>query len=348
MFFRAVSAVKRESSRSGGAATRFRWQRVALAGCALFATLSAPVFAQPAGRRITLIVPAAAGGSTDVIARVVGDHMSRTLGDTVTIENVPGGGTTLGSERVASASPDGSTVLINQLALLAAPSLLLNLRYDTRIAFSSVGLINTGPTVVVARKNLASSPADSIAWLRANGDKTNIGHGGLGTSGHLCGLILARALGIKPTFVAYRGGAPAMNDLMVETIDILCDQSANAIPQIEAGTVRGVLVASGSRLANIPDVPNGAELGLPELDLAVWHGLYVPRATPRSVVERLNAALQAALREPAVLDRFRQLGTVPFAESLRSPEAHDALFQAELARVGRLLSEIGIKPQSPQ
>ena len=292
------------------------WMRSAARSVCLLATcgwlgvgLTTPAAAQPANARVTMIVPASAGGSTDVIARLLGEHMARTLDRIVLIENVSGGATTLASARTATAAPDGTTVLIAQLPLLAAPFLFTGLSFDTQTAFAPVGLINTGYTVLMASKRLAQTPAEVVGWLRVNGTSANIGHGGIGSSGHFCALLLARALGIRPTFVAYRGGSPAMNDLAGGTLDLVCDQSTNAVPQVQAGVVRGILVAGPARLASIPETPTSAELGLPDVSLGVWHGMYVARATPRAIVDRLNAALGAALADAAIVARFDQLGT---------------------------------------
>ncbi|WP_431272422.1 tripartite tricarboxylate transporter substrate-binding protein [Dankookia sp. P2] len=206
---------------------------------ALASILAPPAGAQPANPRLTMIVPASAGGSTDVIARVLGEHMARTLERSVVIENVSGGATTVASARTASSAPDGTTLLVAQLPLLAAPFLFTGLPYDTRTAFAPVGLINAGYTVLMARKGLAPSPAAAVDWLRTKGERANIGHGGIGSSGHFCALLLARALGIRPALVGYRGGGPAMSDLVGGTLDLVCDQSTNAVPQVQAGAVQG-------------------------------------------------------------------------------------------------------------
>jgi tripartite-type tricarboxylate transporter receptor subunit TctC len=321
---------------------------IALAACcAVLASIcAAPAAAQSANRRVTFVVPAAAGGSTDVIARVLAEHMARTLAQTVVVENVSGGQATVGPARTAVSAPDGTTVLIAQLPLISAPFLFTGLRYDVQTAFAPVGLINAGYTVLMARKGLAASPAEAISRLRENGNAANLGNGGIGSSGHFCEMLLARSLGIRPTFVAYRGGALAMNDLIGGTLDAVCDQSTNAVPQILAGAVQGVMVAGPARIATIPDVPTSAELGLPEVNLAVWHGMYVARATPRGIVEQWHTAPRAALAEPAVVARFSQLGTTVFPENERTPEAHEARFQEEYQRLGRLLSAMGVTPQT--
>ena len=318
--------------------------RVMLACLALL--LAVPASAQQSARRAVFIVPAAAGGSTDIIARVLAEHMARTMGQSIVVENVSGGGTTIASTRTAASTPDGTTVLIAQLPLLASPFLFTGLRYDTQTAFAPVGLINAGYTVLMARKNLGNNPAEVIAWMRANGDKANMGNGGIGSSGHFCEMLLARALNIRPTLVAYRGGALAMNDLIGGTLDLVCDQSTAAVPQVQSGQVRGVLVAGPNRIASIPDVPTAAEAGVPEANIAVWHGMYVVRGTPAEIIERLNTALRAALADPAIIARFEQLGTSVFPESERSPAAHEKMFQAEYQKLGQLLSAMGVKPQN--
>jgi tripartite-type tricarboxylate transporter receptor subunit TctC len=330
-----------QAARHGGRHLGTRYFGAALLASALW---FGPSHAQQP-RQITLVVPFAAGGSTDVIARLVGEYMSRSLGQSIIVENVGGAGGTIASERVANSAPDGNTIMINQLALLAAPSLVPNLRFDTKTAFAPVGLVNTGPTVIIAKTTLqATSPKDIIAWTRANGEKVTFGHGGLGTSGHICGLLLAKAMGVSPNFVPYRGGAPAMNDLMGGSLDLVCDQSTNTIPQISAGTVRGVAVTGASRIDVIKDVPTTAELGLPDVNLAVWHGLYVAKGTPPEIVERLNAALQTALAEPAVVARFAQLGSAPYPKAEQTIAAHKALFDREYTRLETLLREAGVRP----
>ena len=323
-------------------------RRAALLAAALAALFSVGAAAQPAGRRVTLVVPYATGGGTDIIARLLADHMSRTLQQGIVVENVSGASGSVGSARVANAAPDGTTVLINQLPLVAGPFLVASLPYDTQAAFAPVGLVNVGYPVLAARRGLARSPADAIAWLRANGNQANIGHGGFGGSGHFCELLLVRALEVRPTLVSYRGGGPAMNDVLAGTLDMLCDQSTAVVPQILAGAVQGVLVAGPARIASIPDVPTATELGLPAVNLAVWHGLYVPRETPRPIVERLNAALGAALSDPAIIERFAQMGTAAYPANQRTPEAHEALFRAEYDRLGQLLTAMGITPQTVQ
>jgi tripartite-type tricarboxylate transporter receptor subunit TctC len=191
----------------------------------LIAALSPQAYAQSTPKTVTLVVPFAAGGGTDTVARLIGERMSRTLGQTVIVENVVGGGSTLANDRVARSAPDGSTVLINHVALLAAPSLFINLRYDTKKAFEPVGLVNNAPMVLIGRKSIpGTGPKDYVDWIKAQGDKANFAHGGLGTNSHLCAVMMGNVLGFKPTVVAYRGSAPAISDLLAGQIDLLWDQ----------------------------------------------------------------------------------------------------------------------------
>ena len=319
--------------------------RLALIGCGLLpAALSTQLHAQSTPKTVTLVVPYAAGGGTDTVARLIGERMSGALGQTVIIENVVGGGSTLANDRVARSAPDGSTVLINHVALLAAPSLFTNLRYDTKTAFEPVGLVNNAPMVLVGRKSIpGAEPKDFVAWIKAQGDKANFAHGGVGTNSHLCAVMMGNVLGFKPTVVAYRGSGPAIGDLLAGQIDLLWDQVTNALPQIQAGTLHGIAITSSKRLEQLKDVPTTAELGMPEVSYTMWHGLYVVKGTPRETIGALNAALRKALSDPVLLEKLTQLGTLPFPDSELTPEAHARLFVADLPRVAKLVESSGIK-----
>ena len=312
---------------------------------ALFVAVCIPqAQAQSISRTVTIVVPYAAGGGTDVVARLIAEAMSRTLGQTVLIENVTGAGGTIANERVARSTPDGSTVLINHVALLAAPSLFNNLRYDTQTAFEPVGLVNNAPMLLVGRKSIpGTSPKDYVAWIKAQGAKANFAHGGVGTNSHLCAVMMGNVLGFKPTVVAYRGSAPAITDLLAGQIDLLWDQVTNAITQVQSGGLHGIAITSSERLEQLKDVPTTAELGMPEVSYTMWHGLYVAKGTPRAAVTALNAALRKALADPGVAAKLKQLGTLPFPDAEMTPEAHARLFASDLPRVAKLVESSGIK-----
>ena len=320
-------------------------KRAALAAL-LSLGLSAPALAQSFPTKpITVIVSFAAGGPSDVIARLLGEQMSKTLGQPVVVENVAGAGSTAGAKRVAAAEPDGHTILIHHLALAAAPALYANLGYDTKTAFAPIGVVNTGPMVIASK--LALPPTDAKAffsYVKENAEKLTIAHAGVGSNAHLCAVLMSQQLGAKLNQVAYRGTGPAMNDLVGGQIDILCDQSTSAIPQIQGKSIRAYAVTSAQRLDVLPDVPTMAEAGA-KLDMTIWHGLYAPKGTPAPVLDKLNTALRAALKEPAVVEKFKAFGTSTFPESEWTREAHAKLFAAEVDKWATSLAAAGVKPQ---
>jgi len=325
-------------------------RRVAWLAAGLLSAMGAgPADAQAIARQVTLVVPYSAGGGTDTVARLIGNQMSRTLGQPVVIENVVGADGTRANERVARSEPNGTTVLINHVALLAAPSMFTNLRYDTEKDFEPVGLVNNAPMLLVGRKTIpGQGPKDYVGWIKEQGVKANFAHGGIGTNSHLCGVMMGNALGFKPTFVAYRGSNPAINDLLAGQVDLLWDQVTNAIQQVQSGMLHGIAITSTARLDELKDVPTTAELGMPEINYTMWHGLYVARGTPKEIIAALNDAMRKAVTDPDVVAKFKQLGTVPFPEKDLSPEAHARLFAADLPRVAKLVEASGAKPSEAQ
>lgn len=309
-------------------------------------------FASPASAQafptkpVSLIVPFAAGGPSDVIARLLGDHIGRTLGQQVVVENVAGAGGTAGARRLATAEPDGHTLLIHHLALAAAPALYSNLTYDTQTAFAPIGLINTGPMVIAGK--LALPPVDGKSFFpfaKTQAEKLTIAHAGVGSNSHLCAVLLGQALGVKFAQVAYRGTGPAMNDLVGGQVDMLCDQSTTAVPQIQGDKIRAYAVTSAERLGVLPSTPTTRELGT-EIDMTIWHGLYAPKGTPASALDALNAALKTALRDPAVLERFKAVGTGTFPEAEWSRDAHAKRFSAEITKWAASLKAAGVAQQT--
>jgi tripartite-type tricarboxylate transporter receptor subunit TctC len=324
------------------------FSRIALAlGGLLALGFAMPAWAQSfPSKPIALIVPFAAGGPSDVIARLIGDHMGRTLGQQILVENVAGAGGTAGARRLASAEPDGHTWLIHHLALAAAPALYGNLIYDTRTAFAPVGLINAGPMVLAGK--LALPPVDAKAFFpyaKLQAEKLTIAHAGIGSNAHLCAVLLGQALGVKFAQVAYRGTGPAMNDLVSGQVDLLCDQSTTAVPQVQGDKIRAYAVTSSERLDVLPSTPTARETGT-DLEMTIWHGLYAPKGTPAPVLDKLNGALRAALKDPIVLERFKSAGTQTFPESDWTREAHAKRFNAEIAKWAASLKAAGVTPQN--
>jgi tripartite-type tricarboxylate transporter receptor subunit TctC len=322
-----------------------RHLRTAFAGLGLlFVASLTQALAQPAPRVITMVVPYAAGGGTDTVARLIAERMSHTLGQTIIIENQVGGGSTIANDRVARSAPDGTTILINHVGLLAAPNLFTNLRYDTMTAFEPVGLVNNAPMVLIGRKSIpGATPADFVNWIKTQRDKANFAHGGIGTNSHLCAVMMGNVLGFTPTIVAYRGSGPAIGDMLAGQIDLLWDQVTNALPQIQAGTLHGIAITSPERLEQLKDVPTTAELGMPEVSYSMWHGLYVAKGTPREIIVALNGALRAALADPRLREKLKELGTLPFPDNELTPEAHARLFASDMPRIAKLVESSGIK-----
>lgn len=296
-------------------------------------------------RPITLVVPFAAGGPSDVLARIVTDKMSRTLGQQIVIENVAGAGGTTGSARAARATPDGHTLLSGNLGSHgAAFTLYKNLGYDPR-AFAPVGMVAGTPNFVIVRNDFpARTLAEFLAYAKAHPDEVTAGHAGNGSNGNLVCLLLETVAGIKLRQVPYRGSGPAMNDLVGGQIDAMCDSAPTVVPQVQAKTVRALVTAQDSRLAAVPDVPTASEAGLPAFQVTGWNAFFAPPDTPKPAVTTINRALSTALTDPAVVERLAAIGAVAPPLTERSSEWLGAFVRAEVDTWGRVLREAGATP----
>ena len=317
-----------------------------------FALLTATTAANPSAaqnypdRPITLIVPFAAGGPSDTVGRLLADNLGRTLGQQVIVENIGGAGGTLGAERAAKAAPDGYTLLMIHSALPASAALYSNLRFDPRTAFEPLGLINTGPMVLLSRKTLDTADAKALfAWLKEQGPKATVGFAGVSSNSHICSTLLQQLLGVKLAMVPYRGTGPAMNDLVGGQIDVLCDQATTAVPQIQAGTVKAYAVTSAERLDSIKDVPSAQEAGLPDFSVTIWNAVYAPKGVPKEVIDKVNAAVNKMVSDETVVSRFAATGTWPFPPDMRTPQAHAKFLTSEFARFETMFKAVGIAPQ---
>jgi tripartite-type tricarboxylate transporter receptor subunit TctC len=309
-----------------------------LAACVLMAA-TAPASGQSYPiRSINVVVPFPAGGPSDVVARIVTDHMSRTLGQQLVIENVGGAGGTLGSARVASAAPDGYTLLAGSMGShVAAPVLTPNLKYDPSKDFEAIGFTAHSPAVITARKDFpAKNMAEFIAYVKQNSDKVKQAHGGIGASSHMACLLFNAELGLKPTMVAYRGTGPAVNDLVGGHVDFLCEQSVSVAEQIKGGSVKAYGISAAERLAALPDVPSAKEAGI-KYDMSIWAGIFAPKGVPKEVVDKLASAVDKALDDPAVQKRLGDLGASIPAKQERNPATFDRLVKAEIARWAPIL-----------
>jgi tripartite-type tricarboxylate transporter receptor subunit TctC len=297
-------------------------------------------------RPITMIVPFSAGGPGDVIARILGSAMSATLKQSVVIENVVGAGGTLGTNRVARASPDGYTVLLMHVGQATAPALYAKLPFDPVRDFAMIGLVTDVPMILVARPNFpAKDLGELVARIRSDGDKITFGNVGLGSASQLCGLMFMSATATKLTPVYYKGGGPALNDVIAGHIDVYCDPATGPTPYIQSGTIKGYAITSKKRVASLPDVPTSAEAGTPAFDVTTWYGLYAPHGTPKPVIDQLVGALQTALKDPALVSRFAELSMAPVDAERATPEALEAFLKAEIDRWGKIIKAAGIEPQ---
>ena len=313
-----------------------------LIGLAATAGMSAAPAAGYPTKPVTLIIPFAAGGPTDTVGRLIGKAMEGDLKQPVVVENIGGPGGTLGAGRVARAAPDGYTLLLHHIGHSTAPSLYRKLPYHAVEDFETIGLVNDVPMTLIARKDFPpKNLKELIAYVKANKDKVTYANAGLGAASHLCGMLFMTAIQTDLTTVPYKGTAPAMNDLLGGQVDFMCDQTTNTTSQIKADKVKVYAVTTKKRVASLPNVPTADEAGLPGFEVGVWHGLYVPKGTPKAVIDRLNRALKVALKDESVKQRFADLGTEPIADALANPEAHKAYLKAEIAKWKPIIEKAG-------
>jgi putative tricarboxylic transport membrane protein len=300
----------------------------------------APVRAQDyPSRSITMIVPFPAGGASDVVARIVGNQMSKILGQSIIIENVGGAGGTIGSARAAAAAPDGYTLLAAAMGShVAAPVLTPNIKYDPLADFVPIGITAHSPAVVIARKDFpAQDLKEFIAVLRQQGGAVRQAHGGIGASSHMACLLFTEQIGAKPTLIAYRGSGPALNDLVGGHVDFMCEQSVSVADQVLAGAVKAYAVSAPGRLKTLPNVPTAKEAGV-NYEMSVWSGLFAPKGVSPEVVAKLADALGQALDEPVVAETLAKLGGSIPAKAERNPAAFDRFVRSEIARWAPILA----------
>lgn len=292
---------------------------------------------------ITVIVPFAAGGPTDTVARLVGQSMSKSLGQQVIIENVGGAGGTLGAARVAKAAPDGYTVLLHHIGQATSVALYRKLPYDTLNDFAPVGLITDVPMTFVAKSAFpAKDLKELVAYAQANKDKVSYANAGVGSASHLCGMLFMTAIKAELTTVPYKGTGPAMNDLLGGQVDFMCDQTTNTTSQIKGGKIKVYGVTTKTRVPSLNEVPTMDEAGLQGFEVAVWHGLYAPKGTPQPVIAKLTKALQEALKDPNVVTRFAELGTEPVSQDRATPEALGKHLKAEIDKWSPIIKAAGV------
>lgn len=295
-------------------------------------------------RPISLIVPAAAGGPTDTVARLMADVMGRSMGQQIVVENIGGAGGTIGMARVAKAAPDGYTIAVWHIAHSTAPSLYDNLKYNVVDDFDHIGRITDVPMTVVGKIGLEPAKVgDLISWLKLKGNAVTYGHAGVGSASHLCALLLMSAVGNQMTPVAYRGTGPAMNDLLGGQFDVMCDQTTNTTNQIRESKIKGYAATTPTRLKVLPDLPTLDESGLKGFEASAWHAIWAPKGMPPEATAKLVAVLQAGLKDETVIKRFADLGTEPVSLDKATPAALKAHLSAEVAKWTNVIKAAGVK-----
>ena len=308
---------------------------------------SSSAMAEYPEKLVTIVVPFSAGGPSDKIARDLAEALRKPLGQTVVVENTVGAGGTIGTARVTRAANDGYTLLVHHIGLATAPSLYRKPGYKTE-DLEFLGLINEAPSTLIGKTSL---PGNSLAELRKyiaeNDSKINLANAGVGSASHLCGLLFQNALQTDMTPVPYKGTAPAMTDLMGGQVDLMCEQVTNSSPQIEGKKVKVYGVSSTKRLTTpaLSEVPTLDEAGLKGFDFTVWHGLYAPRGTPPATLDKINAALRTALKDPNLVKRQEALGITVVTDARAEPAGHKKFFDSEVRRWSKVIRDAGIQPE---
>jgi tripartite-type tricarboxylate transporter receptor subunit TctC len=294
---------------------------------------------------VTIVVPFAAGGPTDRVARDLAEAMRKPLGTTVVVENVAGAGGTIGANKVAKAANDGHTVLLHHIGMATSPALYRKMPYNTTDDFEYLGMVNDVPMTLIGRPTLpANNYKELMTWIDQNKGKINLANAGLGAASHLCGLMFQSAIKVDMTTVPYKGTAPAMNDLMGGQVDLLCDQTTNTTGQIEGKTVKAFAVTTAKRL-NTPalkNLPTMQESGLKDFNVTIWHGMYAPKGTPADVTAKINAALKTALKDPEFIKKQEALGAVVVTDKRTDAAEHKKFVAAEIAKWGPVIQAAGV------
>jgi tripartite-type tricarboxylate transporter receptor subunit TctC len=297
-------------------------------------------------KSVAMVVPFPPAGSTDVIGRLLAQTMGKHLGQSVLVENVGGAGGTIGAAKAARAPGDGYTLLFNNMAQASAPSLYAKLPFDPLVDFEPVGPLVEVPMILVARKNFPGDTLQAVFdYAKANPGKLNFATAGVGATTHLCEVLLQFSTGLKWTAVPYKGTGPALNDLLGGQVDVICDQPASTLGHIKSGNLKPIAVATKARLKSLPEVPTFEESGMPGFQLAVWHGLYASKGTPKPVIDKLSAALRQSLSDPAFTQRLQEMSGLVVPPEQATPDALRQLLKSEVERWRNALRSAGVKPE---
>lgn len=293
-------------------------------------------------RAITVMAPFAAGGSTDMVARLTADGLSKALGQTVIVENVTGAGGTIASGKLANATPDGYTLLVHHVGLASAATLYRKLSYNTKESFQPLGVLTHTASTIIARTDLEPNTfAELIDYMKKNKDKVSLAHAGIGAASHLCGMLLQHSIGAQATTIPYRGNGPVMNDLLAKKIDLTCDQATATTPHIHAKSIKAYAVTSKQRIADLPDLPTADEAGLKGFELSVWHGIYAPKGTPQPVVDKLVSAIQKVIADQGFIDRMKSINTTVATKEEATPAGLTKQLHGEIDRWAPIIKAAG-------
>ena len=312
-------------------------------GALLFVVFAGSAAAQQyPTRNVSMYVPFAAGGPTDTVARVLAQAMGKPMGQTIIVENRPSAGGILAPEQVKNAKPDGYTILIHHIGMATIPTLYRQLRFNPLTDFEYIGLVNEVPMTIVAKPTMpAKDLKEFLAYIKANKDKVTYANAGIGAASHLCGMLFMSAIQTDFLTVPYKGTGPAMNDLLGGQVDFMCDQTTNTTGQIIGGKVKAYGVTSKTRVPSLPNIPTLAEQGLKDFEVVVWHGLYVPKGTPKAALDRLNAALQDSIKDADFKANLAKLGAEPVSAERAKPEALHKLLESEIAKWAPIIKKAG-------
>ena len=317
------------------------------AGCVLLwgGIAAAPAQVYPS-RPITMVVPFAAGGPVDTVARILSEPMRATLGQSIIVENVTGAAGSIGVGRVARAAPDGYTLSIGHWSTHVVNGAIYPLPYDLLRDLEPIVLLPSNPMIVVSKNAVpAKNLNEFVGWIKGNEGKVSAGTAGAGSATHVAGVYFQNVTGTRFQFVPYRGTGPALQDLVAGQIDFIVDQASNSLQHVRDGKIRAYAVTAGARLPSAPDIPTVAEAGLPSLDISVWYGLWAPKGTPKEIIAKLNAAAVQALSEPTVRQRFAELGLDMPPRDRLTPEALAAYQKAEIEKWWPVIKGANIKTE---
>ena len=313
---------------------------------AMLFAVSTVALAEYPDKQITMVVPYAPAGSTDVMGRMLAQTMSKNLGQSVVVDNTGGAGGTIGAARVVRAPADGYTILFHNMAQAASPALYSKLSYDPATDFAPIGMVNDVPMVLVARKDFPANTLQGlIDYLKTNPGKLNFANAGIGSTSNLCEVLMKSSLAANWTSVSYKGTGPALNDLLAGQVDVICDQPASTLQHIKSGNLKALAVATKDRISSLPQTPTFSQSGMPGFQLTVWHGLYAPKGTPKPVIDRLVLSLNTALKDPVLVQRFTEMDAMIVPPNYATPAYLGSFLKADVERWKVAMKNAGIKPE---